>query len=91
MALRGFRYSTILVKDYKEKNPTLFQDLADDTVNAAVAALDDSGDRNDMLSVEANNTLESWISELRPQVLENILPRLLLKIRPCFEKVRKLG
>jgi hypothetical protein len=76
-----------LVKDYKEKNPTLFQDLADQTVNAAVAALDDSGDRNDMLSVEANNTLESWISELRPQVLEGILPKLLLKIRPCFEKV----
>lgn len=72
---------------YGEKGSELFQQLADQAVNAAVVALDDSSDRNDLLSVEATSTLESLIFVLRRQVLEDILPRLLLKIRPCFEKV----
>jgi hypothetical protein len=92
LALRGFSCTGTLVDIYSqnEKGSELFQELADQAVHAAVSALDDSSDRNDQLSVEAVNTLESLIFVLKRQVLEEILPKLLFKIRPCFEKVRFL-
>lgn len=65
----------------------LFEELSNRAANAAVGALDDASDRNDQLSVEAVNTLESLVFALKKPILEEIMPRLLMKIRPCFEKV----
>jgi hypothetical protein len=93
LALRGFSYTSTVVEVYgqNEKGAELFQELANKAVNSAVIALDDSSDRNDQLSVEAVNTIESLIFVLKRQVLEEVLPKLLLKIRPCFEKVAFLS
>jgi hypothetical protein len=90
LALRGFSCTGTLVDVYSQSEGSsseLFQELANQAVNAAVLALDDSTDRNDQLSVEAVNTLESLVFVLKRPVLEEILPKLLLKIKPCFEKV----
>lgn len=90
MALRGFSCTGTLVDIYSQSESNsceLFQELANQAANAAVSALDDSSDRNDQLSVEAVNTLESLVFVLKRPVLEEILPKLLLKIKPRFEKV----
>uniref|UniRef100_A0A915CVK4 Huntingtin n=1 Tax=Ditylenchus dipsaci TaxID=166011 RepID=A0A915CVK4_9BILA len=55
-------------------------------VDAALVGLDDSGDRSDQLAIEAVDALDSLVAVAESKLLVHILPQLLLKIRPCFEK-----
>jgi len=57
-------------------------------VNAALAGLDDARDKSDQLAIEAVDALDSLVAVAENALLAAILPQLLLKIRPCFEKVR---
>lgn len=56
-------------------------------VEAALVGLDDSGDRSDQLAIEAVDALDRLVSVADTKLIITILPQLLLKIRPCFEKV----
>lgn len=56
-------------------------------VDACLIGLDDTGDRSDQLAIEAVDALDRLVVVADHQLVVNILPQLLLKIRPCFEKV----
>ncbi|CAD6197830.1 unnamed protein product [Caenorhabditis auriculariae] len=55
-------------------------------VEAAMAGLDDLGDRRDTVAMESILALNKLVSRTNDAQLTTILPQVLLKIRPCFEK-----
>lgn len=67
----------------------LFQKFSKIAVDAALVGLDDSGDRSDQLAIEAIDALDVLVNVTDNKLLTQILPQLLLRIRPCFEKVFK--
>lgn len=75
--------SSLKIPDSKE----LVEKFAKRAVEAALAGLDDSRDRNDQIAIEAVDALDRLASVADKELLGEILPTLLLKIRPCFEKV----
>ncbi|VDM78221.1 unnamed protein product [Strongylus vulgaris] len=56
-------------------------------VEAAMGGLDDLGDRNDTVAMESIISLNKLVSKTNDSQLHSILRQVLLKIRPCFEKV----
>lgn len=56
------------------------------SVEAAMAGLDDMGDRKDTVAMESILALNKLVSSTNDDQLVAILPQVLLKIRPCFEK-----
>uniref|UniRef100_A0A914LD95 Uncharacterized protein n=1 Tax=Meloidogyne incognita TaxID=6306 RepID=A0A914LD95_MELIC len=60
------------------------------SVEAALAGLDDYWDRQDQLATESIASLDSLVGISQPKLILNVLPQLLLKIRPCFEKENEL-
>ncbi|CAJ0927248.1 unnamed protein product, partial [Mesorhabditis belari] len=55
-------------------------------VVASMQALDDIGDRRDEVAMEAIISLNKLVRRAADSQLKEILPQVLLKIRPCFEK-----
>ncbi|CAJ0578383.1 unnamed protein product, partial [Mesorhabditis spiculigera] len=55
-------------------------------VVASMQALDDIGDRRDEVAMEAILSLNKLVRRADDKQLSQILPQVLLKIRPCFEK-----
>uniref|UniRef100_A0A914H3L8 Non-specific serine/threonine protein kinase n=1 Tax=Globodera rostochiensis TaxID=31243 RepID=A0A914H3L8_GLORO len=56
------------------------------SIDAALAGLDDHGDRQDQLACESIAALDRLVAVSVPSLLVRVLPQLLLKVRPCFEK-----
>ncbi|KAL3109999.1 hypothetical protein niasHT_017372 [Heterodera trifolii] len=56
------------------------------SIDAALAGLDDHGDRQDQLACESIAALDRLVAVSEPSLLVRVLPQLLLKVRPCFEK-----
>ena len=52
-----------------------------------VSGLDDREDKNDLLTLEAMCSLSNVISVMNEDEVRPILMNVLLRIRPCFEKV----
>jgi hypothetical protein len=52
--------------------------------------LDDRDDKNDLLTLEAMCSLSNVIAVMNEDEVRPILMNVLLRIRPCFEKVRIL-
>ncbi|CAI4226789.1 unnamed protein product [Auanema sp. JU1783] len=65
---------------------TVTKRFASMAVEAAMAGLDDIGDRQDTVAMESILALSKLVSRTSDQQLTSILPFVLLKIRPCFEK-----
>ncbi|KAK6107053.1 hypothetical protein QQG55_26690 [Brugia pahangi] len=65
---------------------SILNKYSSDAIQAAMAGLDDSGDRRDEIAMEAVNALNKLSTRVPNAHLENILPNVLLKLRPCFEK-----
>ncbi|VDK72692.1 unnamed protein product [Onchocerca ochengi] len=65
---------------------SLLNKYSSDAIQAAMAGLDDSGDRRDEIAMEAVNALNKLSTRVPNTHLENILSNVLLKLRPCFEK-----
>lgn len=63
-----------------------FKQFIKKAVEAALLGLDDSGDRSDQLAIEAVDALDRLVALADTKLIVGILPQLLLKIRPCFEK-----
>ncbi|EGT33401.1 hypothetical protein CAEBREN_04895 [Caenorhabditis brenneri] len=55
-------------------------------VEAAMSGLDDHGDRKDTVAIESILALNKLVQLTNNDQLKSILPLVLLKIRPCFEK-----
>lgn len=55
-------------------------------VEAAMSGLDDHGDRKDTVAIESIMALNKLVQLTNNDQLKSILPLVLLKIRPCFEK-----
>ncbi|GMR54244.1 hypothetical protein PMAYCL1PPCAC_24439, partial [Pristionchus mayeri] len=55
-------------------------------VDAAMAGLDDVGDRKDEVATESIVALNKLIGNASDTQLRSILPQVLLKVRPCFDK-----
>ncbi|GMT01233.1 hypothetical protein PENTCL1PPCAC_23407, partial [Pristionchus entomophagus] len=55
-------------------------------VDAAMAGLDDVGDRKDEVATESIVALNKLIGNASDTQLRAILPQVLLKVRPCFDK-----
>ncbi|CAB3408544.1 unnamed protein product [Caenorhabditis bovis] len=55
-------------------------------VDAAMAGLDDHGDHKDTVAIESILALNKLVARTTNEQLVSILPLVLLKIRPCFEK-----
>ncbi|TKR59595.1 hypothetical protein L596_029243 [Steinernema carpocapsae] len=55
-------------------------------VDSAMAGLDDTHDRGDQIAIEAVHVLDKMALIAHKDLLKEILPHLLLKIKPCFEK-----
>ncbi|UMM11428.1 hypothetical protein L5515_000724 [Caenorhabditis briggsae] len=55
-------------------------------VEAAMSGLDDHGDRKDTVAIESILALNKLVQLTNNDQLKSILPIVLLKIRPCFEK-----
>ena len=53
-----------------------------------VSGLDDRDDKNDLLTLEAMCSLSNVISVMNEDEVRPILMNVLLRIRPCFEKVK---
>lgn len=68
----------------------LVENYSREAVEAALVGLDDSGDRSDQLAIEAVDALDNLVAVADVKLLTQILAQLLLKIRPCFEKVNNL-
>uniref|UniRef100_A0A915PME6 HEAT repeat protein n=1 Tax=Setaria digitata TaxID=48799 RepID=A0A915PME6_9BILA len=67
-------------------NDSILNKYSSDAIQAAMAGLDDSGDRRDEIAMEAVNALNKLSTRVSNMHLENILSNVLLKLRPCFEK-----
>ncbi|MCP9260298.1 HEAT repeat-containing protein 7A [Dirofilaria immitis] len=65
---------------------SILNKYSSDAIQAAMAGLDDSGDRRDEIAMEAVNALNKLSTRVPNTHLENILSNVLLKLRPCFEK-----
>ncbi|KAL3998802.1 hypothetical protein ACH3XW_16520 [Acanthocheilonema viteae] len=65
---------------------SILNKYSSDAIQAAMAGLDDSGDRRDEIAMEAVNALNKLSTCVPNTHLENILSNVLLKLRPCFEK-----
>jgi hypothetical protein len=52
--------------------------------------LDDRDDKNDLLTLEAMCSLSNVIAVMNEDEVRPILMNVILRIRPCFEKVRLL-
>lgn len=87
MALHGIgRISQLKGPDAEE----LILCFSSRSVEAALAGLDDYWDRQDQLATESIASLDSLVGISQPKLILNVLPQLLLKIRPCFEKENEL-
>lgn len=53
---------------------------------AAINGLDDAYDRKDEIAAESVYALDSVVTSVDPEFVEQSLSNLLLKLRPCFEK-----
>jgi len=51
--------------------------------------LDDREDKNDLLTLEAMCSLSNVIAVMNEDEVRPILMNVLLRIRPCFEKVKR--
>lgn len=56
-------------------------------VSAVMAGLEDPGDHRDEVALEAMNGLNKLSARVARRQLEAILVNVLLRLRPCFEKV----
>ncbi len=55
-----------------------------------MSGLDDREDKNDLLTLEAMCSFSNVIAVMNEEEVRPILMNVLLRIRPCFEKVRIL-
>ncbi len=51
--------------------------------------MDDREDRNDLLTLEAMCSLSNVIAVMNEDEVRPILMNVILRIRPCFEKVKR--
>jgi hypothetical protein len=54
-----------------------------------VSGLDDRDDKNDLLTLEAMCSLSNVVAVMNEDEVRPILMNVLLRIRPCFEKVER--
>jgi len=89
LALRGCSHVGALhsiLATLEERGPTLFADLSGRAFDASLAGLDDPADRNEQLALESVVTLNSLVCFLDRAVIESRLPKMLLRVKSCFEK-----
>jgi hypothetical protein len=64
-----------------------FDKYSTTALSAIMSGLEDVGDRKDEVALEAINGLNKLSVRLPTKQLESILVNVLLRLRPCFEKV----
>lgn len=80
LCIRGLGNISSLGKDEVQKHSTTI-------LSAMMAGLDDKDDFNDDITLESMNGLTKIIALIDENNVRPILINILLRIRPCFEKV----
>ncbi|CAI5439279.1 unnamed protein product [Caenorhabditis angaria] len=70
----------------ESSSPDVIQRFVHMAVEAAMSGLDDHGDRKDTVAIESIVALNKLVELTNDEQLRSILPVVLLKVRPCFEK-----
>lgn len=83
LCLRGLGNMSSLGNEQVQKNSTTI-------LSAMMAGLDDKDDLNDDITLESMNGLTKIIAHIDENNVRPILINILLRIRPCFEKVIQL-
>lgn len=58
-------------------------------LSAMMAGMDDKEDTDDVITIEAMSGLSKILAEVSESDIQAILINVALRIRPCFEKVRR--
>jgi len=56
-------------------------------LSAMMSGMDDKDDVNDVITLEAMNSLSKILGQVAEKDVQAILINITLRIRPCFEKV----